>query len=439
MGRGRNAIYLAEKGSGVDIKDKAMECSQREFTRCGVHEADGVEDPGPGRQLVANKKATNLQAGLFFFLVVVNALCAVAADCAVGYTGGWNNLPSLISMIDARDTANAGITPTDSVSIPDLSGTSGMTWTKSSGTLSFTTEDNIPCWNLNAGTLVTSTRTTLGDRYTLFYYWKPRASDTSPSGWRGLHRSTSSGDYWVMVGQSNKNLGMYSARNGADYMRDSGYDITIEWQTLIVTGVATSTGSYEGTSTFYVNGVQVGTADRVGSGTQTWTIGHATDGHPPGYISVAGVLNQKLNTAEIKELHNRLASTSSVSSCTACPDGKYSAAGNGQVCGCAAGSTGSWNGFASLISLIDARDAANANIDPTSDPIPDLSGTSGMTWTKSSGTLSFTTEDNIPCWNLNAGTLVTSTRTTLGDRYTLFYYWKPRASGKPAQHSIVTA
>eukprot|EP00605_Chrysophyceae_sp_TOSAG23-4_P001476 GSChrysophyteH1.ASY1.ANO1.1612.1 assembled CDS len=229
-----------------------------------------------------------------------------------------------------------------------------------------------------------------------------------------------------MVGSNNKNLGINCNRNGG--VRDSGYDITIEWQTLIVTGVATSTGSPLGTSTFYVNGVQVGTADRVGSGTQTYSIGHR-DGHGPGYISVAGVLNQKLTTAEIKALHNRLAGTTSVSSCTICPTGKYSSAGNGQVCGCAAGSTGSWNGFASLISLIDARDAANAAITPTgSVGIPDLSGTPGMEWKKSWGSLSFTTEDNIPCWSLNAGTLVTSTRTTLGDRYTLFYYWKPRVS-----------
>ena len=84
----------------------------------------------------------------------------------------------------------------------------------------------------------------------------------------------------MIVGENNKNLGMHSQRNG-DGMRDSGYDITIEWQTLIVTGVATSAGSYEGTSTVYANGVQVGTADRVGSGTQTYTMGWHS-GNPPG-------------------------------------------------------------------------------------------------------------------------------------------------------------
>eukprot|EP00605_Chrysophyceae_sp_TOSAG23-4_P002960 GSChrysophyteH1.ASY1.ANO1.3262.1 assembled CDS len=387
-------------------------------------------------------KETNIHAKrhhiLLRFLVVLGALYAVTADFAAGYTGGWDNLPSLISLVDARDAANSGITPTTTDGIPDLSGTAGMTWKLKSGSTSFISEDDIPCWDLNGGSLVTSTRTTLGDSYTLFYYWKPRESDTANPNSEGdsfrgmqlgLDLSGNPHSYWVIVGPNDKNLGMFSYDFSYDNsMRTSGYDITTEWQTLIVTGVAESAGSSVGTSTFYVNGVQVGTADRVGSGSQTYTIGHSNGKPAPGYLSVAGVLNQKLTTAEIKELHNRLAGTTSVSSCTPCPTGKYSAAGNGQVCGCAAGSTGSWNGFASLISLIDARDAANANIDPTSDPIPDLSGTPGMEWTESWGSTSFETVDTIPCWDLNAGGLVTSTRTTLGDSYTVFYYWKPRVS-----------
>jgi len=53
-----------------------------------------------------------------------------------------------------------------------------------SGSISFETVDGIPCWNMNAGVLETGTRSRLGDSYTLFYYWKPRESD---SGWRSLH------------------------------------------------------------------------------------------------------------------------------------------------------------------------------------------------------------------------------------------------------------
>ena len=51
--------------------------------------------------------------------------------CAAGYSG-WSNLPlqSLISLIDARDVENAGITPTETAGITDLSGKNGMTWTR---------------------------------------------------------------------------------------------------------------------------------------------------------------------------------------------------------------------------------------------------------------------------------------------------------------------
>ena len=162
-----------------------------------------------------NNHHANRHLLLLRFLVVLSTFHAVAAECDAGYTGGWDNLPSLISLIDARDAANVDITPTDTVGIPALSGTSGMTWTKSAGTLSFTTVDGIPCWDMNAGSLVTSTRTTLGDSYTLFYYWKPRESDTAPSSYRSLRKGWDQNagaerDHWVMVGTDNKNQGMFS-------------------------------------------------------------------------------------------------------------------------------------------------------------------------------------------------------------------------------------
>ena len=146
--------------------------------------------------------------------IYVTHICDV---CAAGYSGGSIGFASLISLIDARDASNTGIDPSSSA-IPDLSGTPGMTWTQSWGSTSFETVNDIPCWNLNAGGLVTSTRTTLGDSYTLFYYWKPRESDTAGNGWRTLHRGTS--DHWAIVGKNNKNLGIWSSRNGGEpYMQ----------------------------------------------------------------------------------------------------------------------------------------------------------------------------------------------------------------------------
>jgi hypothetical protein len=96
-------------------------------------------------------------------------------------------MPSAISILNARHPSNANIVPTSGVGIPDLSGASGMTWKLGGGTISYETVDDIPCWNMNAGYVQTTTRTTLGDSYTLFYYWKPRTSDTN---WRTLHRGT---------------------------------------------------------------------------------------------------------------------------------------------------------------------------------------------------------------------------------------------------------
>jgi len=282
---------------------------------------------------------------------------------------------------------------------------------------------------------------------------------------------------WAIVQDGTKNLGMYSSRDGSAF-RDSGYDIYIAWQTLIVTGVAASAGSSAGASTFYVNGVSVGTADRVGSGMDTWRIGLGSE--YPGYISAAGVLNQKLTPEEIVYLHAALSSSSfdmnaaSIAACargtygsqtpgmglacTACPMG-YTTTGagtagadasacdkcavgyymnaNSECTQCPPNRIGCGWGYDRLpaaVSILHARHANNANIVPTgSVGIPDLSGTAGMEWKLQlgSGSIPFETVDGIPCWNMNAGSLETDTRSRLGDSYTLFYHWKPRASDTP--------
>jgi len=111
-----------------------------------------------------------------------NAACTTCGSIRIGC-----GPPAVVSIINARHASNENIVPTSSVGIPDLSGTAGMVWKVESGTIPFETVDGIPCWNMNAGNLITSTQKRLGDSYTLFYYWKPRVSD---SGWRTLHRGT---------------------------------------------------------------------------------------------------------------------------------------------------------------------------------------------------------------------------------------------------------
>jgi len=116
-----------------------------------------------------------------------NGVCTQCDPSSVGCGWRYDSMPSAITILNARHPSNANIVPTSSVGIPDLSGASGMTWKLPGGTISYETVDGIPCWNMNGGILETTTRTTLGDSYTIFYYWKPRFSDT---GYRTLHRGT---------------------------------------------------------------------------------------------------------------------------------------------------------------------------------------------------------------------------------------------------------
>jgi len=199
----------------------------------------------------------------------------------------------IISLIDAANSKHTDGNPASAINDQIL----GTTWSRNSVTDSI--EDGIKCFDINStGPLQCSSSVTLPQSYTLFYLLKWRTSD---SGWRTLHRGNS--DHWVIVNNGAKDLGIYSNRSGA--FRDSGYDILVEWQTLIVTGVGDSPVSNTGTSTFYINGNNVGTADRVACGTSFYGIGWS--GQSPGYISVAGALSGALSTNEIKKMHETLA------------------------------------------------------------------------------------------------------------------------------------
>jgi hypothetical protein len=196
-----------------------------------------------------------------------------------------------ITYIDADEWSGSG-TYTDSVL--------GLSWSVVNG--SKATVDGIESIDLETNNnryMETATTNTVGQNYVHFYAWRPRVSN---SGWRTLFRGDN--DHWVIVQNNATDLGMYSNRNGA--FRDTGYNITAgEWQTLIVVGVGDSATATTGTQTFYVNGVNVGTTDRVASGTNTYRLGW-TDSQSPGYFKVAGVINSTLTSAEITELNDIL-------------------------------------------------------------------------------------------------------------------------------------
>ena len=177
-----------------------------------------------------------------------------------------------------------------------------MEWKASSSQKpSFATVDGKMSLNLDSTNFVEITPPSnyppLGQYYTQFYIWRPRTTD---SGWRTFYRGNE--DHLTMIENGNKNLGVYSNRNG--HFRNSGYDIILKWQVLIAVSEGTSPTSSVGTTSFYVNDESgtarmVGTSDRVGSGTTLYRFGWS--GQAPGYFIEAGILNQKLSRTEVEE------------------------------------------------------------------------------------------------------------------------------------------
>jgi len=209
-----------------------------------------------------------------------------------------NYSPKLPYAQDLLDVIDASNTKHTSGSGNIISGVREVSWSREE-TVTDTVEDGIPAFNMDSGYLETGASGLFGQYYTIFYLWKPRTSD---SGWRTLHRNNN--DHIAIIQDGTKNLGMYSNRNGG--FRDSGYNISIEWQTLIATGIGDGSSSSTGVTTYYVNGVNVGTSDRVGCGTDLFRIGWPSQG--PGKIGVAGSYNRLLNNVEIQQLHNTLSS-----------------------------------------------------------------------------------------------------------------------------------
>ena len=199
---------------------------------------------------------------------------------------------SLVSLINARDRS------TIITNRQTRDAINGGTWTVASDT--YVIEDGIPCFDHNAGQRAdyAGSTITLGQYYTLFYHSKMRISD---SGWRTFHRNSS--DHLLIGESGSKDFGMYSNRNGA--FRDSGYDLIAgEWQSIVVTGEGDSPTATTGTTSIYVDGVLVGTCDRVGCGTNLTFMGLAGQGL--GYWSIAGVYNKKLSPEQIQHLSRQI-------------------------------------------------------------------------------------------------------------------------------------
>ena len=162
-----------------------------------------------------------------------------------------------------------------------------------------TTIDGKTCLDLDTTNVISMSGTApvFGQYYTMFAVWYPRVTDT---GWRTFWRGDN--DHNIIVQDGTKNLGMYSNRNGA--FRDTGYDISIAWQTIIVVGSGDSSTASTGTQSYYIDGQLVGTTDRVASGTNASSFGYS--GQAPGYFIEFGFCNQAFSTSEIQDLHQSL-------------------------------------------------------------------------------------------------------------------------------------
>ena len=188
----------------------------------------------------------------------------------------------VLTFIDARNWSGSG-NVSDNILSAD--------WTPTSATK--VTQDNIEAINIDGGYLSNTGTSTLGSTNTYVFFIKWRASN---SGWRTGYRG--SGDHQFIVQDGATDLGIYSNQNGS--FRDSGYNIVPDtWTSLIITEQSTS-GSYEGTSTYYINGTAVGTTDRVKTGNDFAGLGYSAQG--PGKIAFAGIFNTVLTSAEITEL-----------------------------------------------------------------------------------------------------------------------------------------
>lgn len=175
------------------------------------------------------------------------------------------------------------------------------TWSSSVGSaLAKGTYFGKDCINIDATNQISVSNSmgNLPQYYTMFAVWYPRVSD---SGWRTWWRG--SNDHVPMVNNGAKDLGIYSNRSGNAFY-DTGYDISISWQTVIVTGAGASSTDANGTSTFYINGTNVGTVGRTKCGTTGDSFGWS--GQAPGYFMEIGILGKVLTSSEIADLNSRL-------------------------------------------------------------------------------------------------------------------------------------
>ena len=211
---------------------------------------------------------------------------------ANGYWNSWIILSGLVIQLDANNTTSY---PGTGTTVYDLTGAYNHTLS----TATFTTLSGVKCFNENSGFIrVNGTGPTLPTSGYTYVTWA--RIKTSSSSWRTLFR-TAPNDHPILVESGTDNLGFYD--NDAASFKDSGYDVTpIEdvWVQYSVVGDNSS-------STFYINGAQVGTSVAFGAGGNRhdfWGL----NGQEFGYLANLYLYDRKLSVTEITQNYNALRS-----------------------------------------------------------------------------------------------------------------------------------
>lgn len=198
----------------------------------------------------------------------------------------------LIIQLDAYSNVSY---PGTGTTIYDLTSSYNHTMTNAP----WTTLNGVKCFDANGSNTiieVNGTGPTLPTSGYTYITWG--RVKTSSATWRTLFR-TLPNDHPILVEIGTDNLGFYD--NDINSFIDSGYDVTsIEdvWVQYAVVGDNVS-------STFYVNGTQVGTIAYGAGGNRHWAWGSILT-QPFGYVANMYLYDRKLSVSEITQQYNYL-------------------------------------------------------------------------------------------------------------------------------------
>lgn len=243
------------------------------------------------------------------FVTMVNFIAAGAtsftdtqgtqAKSWLNTNGYWTSYLGIVTdgLIIQLDADNTSSYPGTGTTVYDITGSYNHTLTSAP----YTVLNGVKCFDCNGATTkieVNGSGPTLPTSGYTYITWA--RVKTSSADYRTLFRTTPD-DHPILVQSGNDNLGFYD--NGGGGFIDSGYDVTsIEdvWVQYTVVGDNSS-------SSFYINGAQVGTTIAYGAGGNAHYQWGGHGGQPFGYVANMYYYNRKLSLSEITQQYTFLA------------------------------------------------------------------------------------------------------------------------------------